>query len=202
MLDNPYNARWATYNMVQQPDGSEIEYSVPEITFPEMLNDYQEQPEYQESEYYEYPEEYAVAQEESKKKSKKHYDHTISFKQLCDKLGIKVRVTSEFRPGSKTKSGHYSNHALKDQWGNSRAIDVVPVNGDFEDLKNRLLHSEEARNWFAKRGYGIINEMIPQVNRKTGATGNHFHIGPDSWGRRVWNQWLANSNLKANTFIS
>lgn len=131
----------------------------------------------------------------------KQYDHTISFQQLCKNIGVDVTVTSELRPGAKTSSGKDSNHRLTDEWGRSRAIDVVPKDGDFEGLKNKLLNSPEAKNWFQKRGYGIINEIIPQVKSKTKASGDHFHIGPDSWAQRIWNQWLQNPSLKATQFI-
>jgi hypothetical protein len=35
--------------------------------------------------------------------------------------------------------------------------------------------------------YGILNEYIPEIRRRTGATGPHLHIGPDdiSWRNHV-----------------
>lgn len=194
-----YNNAFATYNIVTPPEGTKFE--VPKITYPEELiyPDYQGQP--VEQVITEEPIEQATVEKRKFKRKSKAYDHTISFKQLCDNIGVKVRITSEYRAGSKTKSGKLSNHGQKDEYGQSKAIDVVPVDGDFEKFKSKLLASPEARNWFKKRGYGIINEVTSQALSATGGSGKHFHIGPDKWAQKVWNTWLQNPGMSAYNYI-
>lgn len=199
--------KWATYNIVKPPENSNITFEPPKIKYDEELMYQYTAPKQEEEEIAveNVPEETQVVTEQNrrkfKNKPKKQYDHTISFKELCDHLGLKVRITSEYRPGGKTKQGRVSNHSRKNEWGQSMATDVVPVDGDFENFKNTLLNSPEARNWFEKRGYGIINEVIPQVLSSTGGTGKHFHVGPDRWARKVWNTWLANPSMSVNNYI-
>lgn len=203
-------AKYATFQTWNNTTAPSMQLDLPSYDYSEIVyNDQLFEPAYTVQPTEEVVADPEITIEESKERRKfkkktedtKQYDHTISFQQLCKNIGIDVKVTSELRPGAKTKSGKSSNHGLTDEWGRSRAIDVVPTDGDFEGFKNKLLNSQEARNWFQKRGYGIINEIIPQVKSKTGASGNHFHIGPDQWGQRVWNQWLQNPNMKATQFI-
>lgn len=210
MLDNPLKNRFAVYNAVARPEGSTIQSVLQDIYYPESLLEedvptFEEIPEVIVEAFPEPQVEEKKRRKFKKKKEKSstesdsgNYDHTISFKQLCDNIGAKIRVTSELRTTGKPTS----HHRHRDQWGYSAAIDVVPLDGDYEGLKNKLLSSPEARNWFAKRGYGILNEIIPQVKNRTNATGNHFHIGPDKWAQRVWTQWLNNPQMKATQYIA
>lgn len=196
-------ATFEPFNRTTPPDVKDYQipnYDFQDITYPETLITPQPtaQPIEEEVVVISNPEETeeSVKKRKFKKKSESQYDHTISFQQLCKNIGADVTVTSEYREGNKK-----SHHSRLDEWGRSKAIDVVPKDGDFEGFKNKLLNSPEARNWFQKRGYGILNEIIPQVMSQTKATGKHFHIGPDQWAQRIWNQWLQNPNLKANQYI-
>ena len=67
------------------------------------------------------------------------------------------------------------------------AYDIQPlVNGKvdksdsaFTNLRNILANNYNVREWFKIRNWGILDETTPQMMAKTGATGKHFHIGPD-----------------------
>lgn len=203
-------AKYATFQTWNNTSAPEVQLNIPnydyeDILYPEQLF----QPTYTTQPTEEVVADPEITTEEPKERRKfkkktedtKQYDHTISFQQLCKNIGVDVIVTSELRPGAKTKSGKASYHSLQDQYGRPMAIDVVPTDGDFEGLKNKLLNSPEARNWFEKGGFGIINEIIPQVMSKTGASGKHLHIGKDQWAQRILNRWLQNPSIKVTQFI-
>lgn len=128
---------------------------------------------------------------------KAQFDNIVSkvkspenIKTILQEEGIKVRITSEYRPGSRTSNGSASWHSQKDANGNSRAIDIVPVDGDFEKLRWELINNPEIRQYFADNGLGIIDETSSDMMRRTGATGKHFHIGPDTLAVQTWNDWI------------
>lgn len=182
-----YKNIFANYNQVLPPEGIEIptlHIQEDDIMFPEqlMVKQTEESP----------------VQEEliiepivttPQKEKKKTYDHTISLEQLLKNIGANARITSGYRHNSKTKQGRVSHHSRKDQWGQSMAHDIVAIDGDFEKLKKQLIESPEAQNWFAKRGYGVLDETTSAMLAKTGGTGKHFHIGPDQLAIRTWNEW-------------
>lgn len=90
------------------------------------------------------------------------------------KYGIYFRITSGLRPGAKTKQGKMSHHAA----GN--AIDVTPIKGQtYADLTTKIRNSPEFVKWMREHGYGIYDETTANVMAKTGASGAHWHIGPD-----------------------
>ena len=92
--------------------------------------------------------------------------------------GINVRVTSGVRQGAKTKSGRTSYHSSGD------AIDIIPVKGEtFESLKAKIKGSDKIMKYMKAHGLGLIDETTPEMMRKTGATGAHFHIGKDKAGQ-------------------
>lgn len=91
-----------------------------------------------------------------------------------EEAGINLRITSGFRPGAKTKQGNDSWH------GKGFALDVTPEEGQtFDDLKAALKVNPQLVEWMQKNGYGIIDETTPEVLKKTGGTGAHWHIGKD-----------------------
>ena len=110
--------------------------------------------------------------------------------QTLEDAGIKVRVTSEYRPGARTSNGSASWHSKKDTYGNSRAVDIVPEDGNFDKLRQQLISNSEVRQYFAENGLGIIDETSADMMRRTGATGKHFHIGPDTLAVQTWNKWI------------
>ena len=103
---------------------------------------------------------------------------TISLPDLLKQEGVDFTITSSYRPNAVTKSGYKSNHSIE-----GGAYDIKPSNGKtFEDLKNEIYSNPTIIQWMNDHGWGIIEETTPEVMAKTGATGKHWHFGPDSMG--------------------
>lgn len=97
---------------------------------------------------------------------------------LFDKYHIPYKQTSGLRKGAKTASGHASYHSMTDVWGNPKAVDIT---GDFNKIKEMAYSNPEIVAYMRKEGLGILEETTSDVKKKTHATGDHFHIGPDKW---------------------
>lgn len=109
----------------------------------------------------------------------------ISLEDLIKQEKLPIRITSGFRGkgslrGGKTAKGTRSNHNRLDEHGHSMAYDIVPIDGNFSNLKNLIYSNKRLLKWLDDRGYGVLDETDPVTMKKTGATGKHFHIGPDS----------------------
>jgi len=61
----------------------------------------------------------------------KEYDNLVD---LLNAEGFKFRVSSGFRPGSKTKQGRVSHHSEGDE-NNPGAYDIVPLDGNFTTFR-------------------------------------------------------------------
>ena len=118
--------------------------------------------------------------------SKKSEKGTISLdgidvgnmKHVLDKLaeaGISVKVTSGRREAGKAgKAGNKSHHV------SGNAIDVVPSNGEtFESIRQKIKNNPKLLQYFRDNKIGIIDETNEETMKRTGATGAHWHIGPD-----------------------
>lgn len=116
----------------------------------------------------------------------------MSFEDLIKTYNLPIQISSGYRGkngfrGGKTKSGKQSNHSKLDEHGHPMAYDIQPlVNGKvdkgdsaFANLRNILANNQDVKEWFRMRNWGILDETTPQMMAKTGATGKHFHIGPD-----------------------
>ena len=116
----------------------------------------------------------------------------MSFEDLVRIYKLPIKISSGYRGkngfrGGKTKSGKQSNHNKLDAHGHPMAYDIQPlVNGKvdksdsaFANLRKILANNYNVREWFKMRNWGILDETTPQMMAKTGATGKHFHIGPD-----------------------
>ena len=116
----------------------------------------------------------------------------MSFEDLIKTYNLPIQISSGYRGkngfrGGKTKSGKQSNHNKLDEHGHPMAYDIQPlVNGKvdksdsaFANLRKILANNYNVREWFKIRNWGILDETTPQMMAKTGATGKHFHIGPD-----------------------
>lgn len=116
----------------------------------------------------------------------------MSFEDLIKIYNLPIQISSGYRGkngfrGGKTKSGKQSNHNKLDEHGHPMAYDIQPlVNGKvdksdsaFANLRNILANNQNVKEWFKMRNWGILDETTPQMMAKTGATGKHFHIGPD-----------------------
>ena len=116
----------------------------------------------------------------------------MSFEDLIKTYNLPIQISSGYRGKNgfrrgKTKSGKQSNHNKLDEHGHPMAYDIQPlVNGKvdksdsaFTNLRNILANNQDVKEWFRMRDWGILDETTPQMMAKTGATGKHFHIGPD-----------------------
>lgn len=117
---------------------------------------------------------------------------TISLPDLLKQQGIDFTITSSYRPNAITKSGHKSNHSIE-----GGAYDIKPANGkSFEDLKEQIYSNPTIVQWMNDHDWGIIEETTPEVMAKTGATGKHWHFGPDSIGVQNFKKRLEEYNNK------
>ena len=107
--------------------------------------------------------------------------------------GINIRITSGVRPGAMTKSGNRSHHSF----GN--AIDITPnfAQGEtWESMRRKVKESKEFQQFMRDNKFGIIDETTPDVMAKTGATGAHWHVGPDQWALRNFETLIARKGMK------
>jgi len=107
--------------------------------------------------------------------------------------GINIRITSGLRSGAMTKSGNQSHHAF----GN--ALDITPnfSQGEtWESMRKKLKDSKSLQQFMRDHKLGIIDETTPEVMSKTGATGAHWHIGPDQWALRNFETLIARKGAK------
>lgn len=86
----------------------------------------------------------------------------------------KYRITSLYRDDT-TKQGRDSYHR------SGKAVDIVPASGSsFEELERNIMANRSLVEYMLQTGLGILDEYTPNgYQAKTGATGNHMHIGPD-----------------------
>lgn len=86
----------------------------------------------------------------------------------------KFRITSLYREGVRTTSGRPSYH------GSGKAVDIVPTSGRFEDLEASMMSNPVLVKYMNDNKLGILDEYTANgYQARTGATGNHMHIGPD-----------------------
>lgn len=93
-------------------------------------------------------------------------------KLLGDK-GVPVRITSLSRPGATTSNGRTSYHST------GSAMDIVPISGNFQDLRDLIKNDKDVQKAFEDLGVGVLDETTQEALARTGGTGAHFHIGPD-----------------------
>ena len=93
---------------------------------------------------------------------------------LMKEEGISFRITSGHRPGDVTSNGTESHHSP----GN--ALDITPISGQsWADLLAQMRNSNRFITYMREHNLGILDERSKEMQAKTGATGPHFHIGPD-----------------------
>lgn len=111
---------------------------------------------------------------------------------LFKKHGINITVTSGKRAaGAAGKAGKRSHHV------GGNAVDIIPGKGEtFESIKRKMLGNSEIQQFFSDNGLGVIDETSPETMKKTGATGQHFHIGPDKAAQQTWSAWNSQSQQK------
>lgn len=50
--------------------------------------------------------------------------------------------------------------------------------------------------WFKQHKFGILDETTPEMLKRTGGTGVHYHIGPDQIARTGMNNLLSKYGLE------
>lgn len=116
-------------------------------------------------------------------------------KELFDKHGINVTVTSGKRAaGVAGKAGSRSYHV------DGNAVDIVPGKGEtFESIRRKMSSNPDILQFMYKNGLGVIDETNEATMKRTGATGKHFHIGPDRLALQTWAQWSNNHTTPQDT---
>lgn len=112
------------------------------------------------------------------------YGGPKGFIDLARQRGHKIRITSGYRPGARTKSGHASNHSKKVA-GGSGAYDFAFQDGNFEEGLAAIYNDPVLVDYLYKNGLGLLEETSSSVMGKTGAMGKHIHLGPDTWARQM-----------------
>lgn len=89
-----------------------------------------------------------------------------------------------------------SNHKKRDpHTGYAMARDISIIGGnldDYTEFRRQIMSNELISKYMDTKGWGIINEVTPQILARTRGTGLHFHFGPDTWARRTWSGWKNN----------
>lgn len=114
----------------------------------------------------------------------------MSLQDILTYIGADAKITNGYRTAAQAKrfkSGLNSWHHRTDKWGD-HAHDVVPTKGSFTQLLNQLYSNNDFIRWLLVKDYGVLEETQQGVkgglNEKTGATGNHLHIGPDTGAKQ------------------
>lgn len=127
-------------------------------------------------------------------------DADLSLEEILTQEGVHYKVTSGYRGkgslrGGLTKQGKRSNHNRLDSKGNPMAYDVVPDGVSWKQFKKEIYGNPRIVNYLKLRNWGILDETRKDVAAKTGATGLHLHIGADSWGRDMLDQYINEPHL-------
>lgn len=105
------------------------------------------------------------------------------------------------KPGRRTSSVGSANsyhRSIDKVTKRAMARDISIYGGthaDYDAFRKKLMGDPIVLTWMNLKGWGIINEITPQIRAKTGGTGNHFHFGPDRWAQRTWHKWLLDPNI-------
>lgn len=104
---------------------------------------------------------------------------------IFERNGMKVDIIYAYRPHN---SGiGYANDRSHHRRG--AAVDIVPRDGDFEALRDFLIHNEEMRAYLKENNLGVIDEAHQCTLDHTGGPTEHFHIGPDQMAKRMYKGW-------------
>lgn len=110
------------------------------------------------------------------------------FFNLLKKHGIKVIETSGYRKGAVTKSGHASFHSMLDEWGNAKAQDFKPADGDWNKLRQSIYRNPELVQYMLDNNIGILEENTPEAQKRYGTRSKDgkgvWHAGYDTAAKR------------------
>lgn len=113
-------------------------------------------------------------------------ENTTAFYRELQSKFPDIRLTSGKREGDGTSHHHHGD-----------AIDIGKENYQVYEY---LMNTREGLSLMTKYGYGIIDETDPIMMKKTGATGPHYHIGPDSNFKGIPAERLTNfENIRPKT---
>lgn len=130
----------------------------------------------------------------------------IDIEDLLKQEGITSINGKAIKFGSREKRSNNASYGVTNShhkeidpstgYANARDISIVGgTDKDYSDLRAKLLNNTRIRDWMEQKGWGILNELTPEIMNKTRATGRHFHLGPDKSARRTWLAWLNNPNV-------
>lgn len=101
-------------------------------------------------------------------------DALLGFLDLAESQGINLKITSGLREGAMTKSGKPSHH------GSGSAMDIVPGEGEtWDTLFKKVRENPLIHDYLRSNKLGILDETTPEMLKRTGGTGAHWHLGPD-----------------------
>lgn len=118
---------------------------------------------------------------------------------LLREAGLNVRVTSGYR--TKSPSGRFSHHHTHN------AVDIIPTgNTTFEDIERVVYSNPTIYNYMLSNGIGLLDETARTASsratmKKTGATGSHFHFGPDTAAAQRYRQAMINKGVELPSSI-
>lgn len=92
--------------------------------------------------------------------------------RLTEELGYEPRFTS----GKRSASDEVGKHAKTSHHNHGNAIDIEADTKAYHFLMNDIRGLQLLNDF----GLGVLDETDPKMKAKTGATGDHFHIGPDT----------------------
>ena len=108
------------------------------------------------------------------------------------------------RPQNASYGARNSNHKTRGADGTANARDISIENGDikdYEELKRQILSNPLIMAGLQAKGWGILNEVTPEILSRTNGTGKHFHLGPDSSAIRTLKYWIENPSTPVTKYI-
>ena len=121
-------------------------------------------------------------------------EDNVDLETLLKQEGVHFKVTSHIR-NTKTSKGTKSYHST------GLAYDIKPSDGNtYDDLRNEIYSNPRIVSWMKSHNMGILEETdkrrgYTDYNGKfhyTGATGPHWHFGPDKAAVSEFNYRLIN----------
>lgn len=136
----------------------------------------------------------------------------IDIEDLLKSEGITSVNGKKIKFGNRAPRAKNASYGVKNSWhkkadphtGYAMARDISIPGGnqdDYAEFRRILLNNPRVREYFAAKGWGIINEITSAALKRTNGTGPHFHFGPDQWARRTWAAWLRDPNINVATII-
>lgn len=118
--------------------------------------------------------------------------------------GKKIKFGNKnLRPANAPYGAKNSYHKKRDpDTGNAMARDISIIGSrgkdvikDYTELRRMLLSNKRVVDWMKAKGWGIINEVTPEILKQTRGTGPHLHAGQDTKAVRTWAAWIRDPNI-------